>query len=78
MGDEGKAVGWLLADGFAYLSTRSSSLVEFKRVWPLIIRADVLFTLGRQHKPRVSHNEQLALSFRIIEGLGKPKAFLGV
>jgi hypothetical protein len=26
MGDEGKAVGWLLlADGFAYLSTRSSA-----------------------------------------------------
>ncbi len=39
---------------------------------------DVLFTLCSQHQPRVSHNEQFALGFNVIEGLSKLEAFLGV
>lgn len=38
---------------------------------------DVLFTLQSQRQPRVGHNEQFALGFEVIEGLGKLEAFLG-
>ncbi len=69
MGDEGKAVGCALRRRLCLSIYAVIVLNRVQALRRLIIRADVLFTPGGQYEPRVSHNEQCALSVQIIEGL---------